>query len=320
MREPAHVFPRDILVSAPGSFMLSGEHAVLRGFTALVAATQHRVTVRLQARRDDVIAIRSALGAYEMRVGAIVAEHPFHFAAAAIEAGGGQHLLAGFDLVIEAAMPPDVGLGSSAAVTVAVYAAVYAYVHGYVPEEDALWRACRDVIRTVQGRGSGADVAASVYGGVFLYAQDDGVLEQWTCHLPEVSLFYVGYKTPTAEVIEIVEKKRLQSPEMFHQLDLRMEQATQAAAAAMRNGDMFALGRALQGGQEALQGYGVCDAKIDEVIACLQDACDVMAAKISGSGLGDCVLVLGNIAETVDIPFRQIPVSIDDKGICAELK
>ncbi len=300
--------------------MLSGEHAVLRGYAALVAAVQQRVTVHLQARNDQVVTLRSRLGDCKMHVGSIFAERPFHFAGAAIKAAGGEELTTGFDLSMEADMSPDVGLGSSAAVTVAVYAAVYTYVYGRVPDKKLLWRSCRDIIRSEQGRGSGADAAASVYGGVVLYEQNGGMLKQFTHNLPEMSLFYVGYKTPTAGVIEIVEKKRLQSLAMFHGLDKRMDQATKLAATAIRNGDLGALGVALQAGQEIMRGYGVCDENLETLIACLTALEGVVAAKISGSGLGDCVLALGAVPESAGIPFRQIPVAIDPKGVLVELK
>ncbi len=300
--------------------MFSGEHAVLRGCSALVAAADYRVTARARLRHDDVIRVVSDLGTCEMRVGAIGADRPFQFAAAAIAAADGDKLSSGFDLCLDAAMPPDVGLGSSAAVSVAVYAAVMALQDGAIPRKAALWRTCRDMIRTVQGRGSGADVAASVYGGVLLYQQDEGVCEQYLDHLPDISLFYVGYKTSTARVIDILEKKRLREKKVFQELDHRMEAATQLAADALRRSDLSALGRALEEGQAVLCGYGVCDPNMHNLTACLRKDAGISAAKISGSGLGDCVLGLGTITEPDRIPYKWIPVSIDRKGIVVEWK
>jgi len=310
--------PTFVVVSVPGSMMLSGEHAVLRGFPALVGAVRQRVVVRLQARDDDTVVLHSSLGTVEMPVSCICTDRPFQFAGAAIKAAAGPALACGFDLSIEAEMPPDVGLGSSAAVTVAVYAAVHAFTQGLVPAKPVLWQACRDVIRGVQGRGSGADAAASVYGGVLLYSQEVGLLEHFTRNLPDVCLFYAGYKTPTPEVIERVEVQRLQSPDRFDVLDARMGASTRAAAAALRVGDLPALGLALQDAQEVMTAYGVCDSLSASLLVQLLDQDGVRAAKISGSGLGDCVLVLGRVAEPEKIPFRQIPVVFDVDGMIVE--
>ncbi|MFU8779868.1 MAG: mevalonate kinase [Kiritimatiellia bacterium] len=312
--------PVDVLVSVPGSIMLSGEHAVLCGSPALVGAVSQSVSVRLCARSDDRIVLCSALGTVEVPIARLAMERPFQFAGAAIQAAAGPSLLQGFDLSIDAAMPDNVGLGSSAAVVVAVYAAVHVYVHGFVPGRHVLWRACRDVIRSVQGRGSGADAAASVYGGILLYAQDEGVLEQYSGPLPAISLFYVGYKTPTPAVIAIVDKHRSESPAVFAGLDARMERATRAAAVALRQGDVVGFGAALQEAQAVLAAYGVCDANIESLVRALLEQDGVQAAKISGSGLGDCVLAVGMVTQPERIPFRQIPVTIDTQGISVEIK
>ena len=320
MSAPVRMQPSRIQISAPGSFMVAGEHAVLRGYSAVVAAAQHRITVELRARADDAIIVESQLGSCHMRTNALETQKPFHFVGGAIRAAGVQNTAKGFDLSIEADMPPDVGLGSSAAVTVAVYAAVHAYLHGSVPANDVLWRACRDVVRAVQGNGSGADAAAAVYGGVLLYKQDEGVCAQLATKLPEASLYYVGYKTPTADVIRMVENNRLQSLDLFRELDRRMEGATQLAAAAIRADDIIALEHALRNAQDVLQQYGVCDTKLNELIGLLLRQEGILAAKISGSGLGDCVLTLGHVEDPAVIPFRQIPVTVDPVGFVAELK
>jgi mevalonate kinase len=228
----------EVLVSAPGSIMLCGEHAVLQGQPALVGAVRQRVKVRLQARSDDQIKLRSALGCAEMSLSRISMDKPFQFAGAAIKAALRERSACGFDLLIDAEMPADVGLASSAAVTVAVYAAVRTLISGCSPSEKTVWRDCRDVIRRVQGRGSGADAAAAVYGGIVLYSQDDGLLEHFVRNLPDVSLFYVGYKTPTPEVIARVEARRVKAPETYAAFDMRMGEATRAAARALRDADL----------------------------------------------------------------------------------
>jgi len=299
--------------------MLSGEHAVLCGYSALVAAVAQWVRVHLQCRQDDKIRIQSDLGGCTMRREAPDAERPFHFVAAAIRAAAAGTLPQGFDLSIAADMPPDVGLGSSAAVTVAVYTAVYVHVHGEMPAAPVLWRSCRDLIRGVQGCGSGADVAASVFGGLLLYAQEKGVLERFDKGFPSLVLGYVGYKTPTAQVIEIVQQRRYQQGALLLEQDVRMEQATQAAATAIRQNDQDALAGALQAGQAVMCAYGVCDENLAQLITRFEGQEGIKAAKISGSGLGDCVLALGRLPEGALAPYRQIPVRIVAEGLCVEV-
>ena len=50
--------------SAPGSLMLMGEYAVLKGAAALCAAIDKRIYVKLTPRNDQKIMIHSALGEF----------------------------------------------------------------------------------------------------------------------------------------------------------------------------------------------------------------------------------------------------------------
>ena len=302
-----------VLASAPGSIMLTGEHAVLQGQKALAGAVVQRVIVRLQPRADQRVRFVSALGQCEMRLDCICTEAPFTFVGLAARDAAGGAASRGYNLAIEAEMPPHVGLGSSAAITAATYAAVHAYVHGTTLAPQRLWEACVSVIRSVQGRGSGTDAAASIYGGVILYSQDGGVEERFVEDLPPVSLLYVGYKTPTARVIDFVEGRRREDPALYTVLDQRMGQCTEAATAGIRCHDMKRLARALQMGQAVLVGYGVCDPPLQALVDTLSGQDGVQAVKISGSGLGDCVLALGRVSDPLS--YAQIPVVWDTEGV-----
>ncbi|MBT3295783.1 MAG: GHMP kinase [Verrucomicrobia bacterium] len=301
-----------ITSSAPGSLMISGEHAVLHGRHALVGAVDQRVRVTLTPRADDTIRIRSALGERRMQRTAIDASPPFTFIGAALA----QHAAAlpgGCDIVVEADFPHDIGLGSSAAVTVAMLAALQVWCRGGRPASDPLRQEALQVVRSVQGMGSGSDVAASVFGGVVLYRMQHGVLERFIA-LPEIALVYAGYKTPTPDVVRRVEAGRHADPAAFAALFERFDHATLAAASAWRTGDWSALAGALSEGQAVMVALGVCDEALAAIIAQMERAPGMHAAKISGSGLGDCVLGMGRLGP-VDCTYRQIPVALSARGV-----
>ena len=48
-----------ICASAPGSIMITGEHAVVYGHKAIVAAVEQRISVTLTPRQDDQVRITS---------------------------------------------------------------------------------------------------------------------------------------------------------------------------------------------------------------------------------------------------------------------
>ena len=306
-----------VTCSAPGSIMISGEHAVLHGYHALVGAIDRRVTVNLTVRSDKLISIKSALGNRRMRLDSIDAAPPFRFIGAVLKkyAPDMRH---GVDLSIEAQFAHDVGLGSSAAVTAATLTAVKTMLTGNAPEYDELLREGLGIIRDVQGRGSGSDIAASIYGGVVLYRRDE-VIRRHT-DLPHISLVYAGYKTPTPEVIRIVEEHRSQSEDGFKSLFERFENFTMAADNALARQDWRALGNALSRGQLMLEMLGVCDDSLAEILAAMAAMPEITGAKISGSGLGDCVIGIGEMnKDMLPSEYRHIPVNLSDQGLTVNL-
>ena len=109
----------------------------------------------------------------------------FRFVLGAIRACR-EGLKQGFELEIRSEMSHQMGLGSSAAVTVATLAAL-AGAQGQVPAPECLLECGTKIIRKVQGGvGSGADVAASTYGGCLRFFAETlevvklSTTRQWT--------------------------------------------------------------------------------------------------------------------------------------------
>lgn len=167
----------DLRASAPGKVLLAGEYAVLVGAEAVVMAVDRRVVARVVADpATDPDARAAARSPFIEAVAAAVASH----AGADSPAARAAQALAVDSRALRAVDGIKLGLGSSAAVTVAACACALA--HGE-PAGDAapaplthrlvhhlvhrLAHAAHGAAQSTQGaRGSGADIAASVYGGI----------------------------------------------------------------------------------------------------------------------------------------------------------
>lgn len=114
---------RAVKASAPGSLMLMGEHAVLRGQPAIVCAINKRMTIALTPRADRTVRLHSALGEHETTLDDLAPNESFRFVLGAIRACRAD-FQQGFELDIRSGMSHQMGLGSSAAVTVATLAAL----------------------------------------------------------------------------------------------------------------------------------------------------------------------------------------------------
>jgi mevalonate kinase len=292
--------------------MISGEHAVLHGRHALVGAVNQRVYVSLTPRNDDKITINSSLGKRLMAIDSIDSSRPFQFIGAVLETHKAE-FKSGFDLDITAEFSAVVGLGSSSAITVAALAAVKTYLNGIFPQREDLMREAVAIIRNVQGRGSGADIAAAVYGGILLYKATPEIIRHYD-NLPPIELVYAGYKTPTAEVIEIVEQARQKSADGYKALFDRIDVCTMFADQALQDANWTALGNALSRGQLMMEMLGVCDETLSDIVAKMTAMPDITGVKISGSGLGDCVLGIGKL-DNIKWPYKSIKVSLSTHGI-----
>jgi len=283
--------------------MLLGEHAVLHGREALVTAVNRRVEVILQPRDDGDVVIHSALGHYRGPLSKLQIEPPFRFILAALSEQS-TLLPGGVDLTVRSEFSDKVGLASSAAVTVATHAALESLATDRPPEPETVFERALGTIRSVQGMGSGADVAAAVWGGTVAYRAEPRSIRRLRSLCP-LTVVYSGGKIPTPEVVRRVEEARLARPEEFERIFDEMEQAVEEACCALAGVDVdwSTLGGALDRGQSLMEELGVSNLALEDLIAQLRADPDIHGAKISGAGLGDCVVGLGRLsgASTMDV-------------------
>lgn len=301
--------PLAIRTSAPGSLMLFGEHAVLHGRLALVAAIHRRIRVELAPRPGTRIRISSSLGTLETDLRHIETHPDFRFVLAVLRRKA-DRLPSGFDLRIESDFPPTIGFGSSAAVTAAFTAALAQWTCGTV-DADALFDSCLETIREVQGMGSGADLAASVHGGLVLYRAEPREIERLAAAHP-LTAVYAGYKRPTPEVVALVEARRREFPQIFNHLFDAAEQCAMDAADAAVMKDWKTFGALMNTAQGVMDAMGVNDARLTAIVQALRADPGIHGAKISGSGLGDCAVGLGRVAAA--FPMDAIPLDVEPEG------
>jgi len=305
-----------ITASAPGSLMLLGEHAVLHGRRALVCAINQRIHVTINPAPGKILRITSALGEYEAPLAALTDHPDFRFVLDAVK----QYSPAqGIELKIESDFPGDIGFGSSAAVTVATHAAFLesrrdAPVASPVRKERdggvastlmEIFKRSLATIRRVQGCGSGADAAASVFGGAVAYRAEPLEIQPLKEAFPFTAV-YSGAKMKTADVIRHLDERRALNPGCFEKIFDRMDQSVGAVM-----DDFSTLGENLILNQKLMEEAGLCNAALAAIIT--EFAAQNIPAKISGSGLGDCAIGLGEFPAPER--FRAFPLQVSDSGV-----
>jgi len=170
-------------IIAPGKLFIMGEYAVLDGAPSIVAAVDHGVRCKVtqgdRVQAPDTNFVGPALKAIDAppRNYEFSTWRPFN-------------------------LPFKVGLGSSAAATVAAIAAGDFAKRGEIEVNPRLAAA---VHRDVQGSGSGLDVWASWVGGVNLFtpSHDDNNYKITKTPCPVVSVIHTGKVAKTGPRVEM---------------------------------------------------------------------------------------------------------------------
>lgn len=291
--------------------MVLGEHAVLHGYPALVCAMNGRVEATLTPREDRLVILRSALGTTTDALDTLTPGPPHRYALEAVRLER-ERLPGGLEIAFTSTFSHQVGLGSSAAVTTATLAALDAWL-GHACEASERIRRGVAVVRAVQGMGSGADIAASTLGGLVAYRAAPLEAEP-IGHAPEWTVVYSGHKTPTPEVIRRVEALRMRQPRIVEGLYGSIGLCAEEGARAARLADWPTLGESMNANQRLMEKLGVCDDALTDIVRRLNAAPGILGAKISGSGLGDCAIGLGQTQESF-APYARLPYRPDPRGV-----
>ncbi|WP_415892123.1 mevalonate kinase [Neptuniibacter sp. PT8_73] len=304
-----------IKVTVPGSIMLMGEHAVLFGHKALACAVDKYIHIELEAISARELVIDSALAQYQSPLSDLVADDRLSFVLAAV-AMYADRLPSGIKITIRSEFSHTVGLGSSAAVTAGVVAAIASFVKDETDLGSLFDRSLAVVHQVQDGRGSGTDLVASIFGSIVSYRVEPREIKALPA-LPNISLYYAGYKTKTPDVLKHVEDLARYSPELYQQIYQLMGSVTDNAEKEIAKQDWQQLGQLMNNYQGLMDALGVADKAICDIVYTLRQSEHITGAKISGSGLGDCVIALGSDPD-LSIAYEQIPVSVSAQGVSIE--
>jgi len=306
--------------------MVSGEYVVLDGAVAVVAAADARAFVHWAAGDESEAIHRSASVADvgttshdaalppEVRATRALAEAQLGLDAADI--GGALRL----DVSDLRRNGRKLGLGSSAAAAAATAGAVFAWAGRDL--DDAGARAAMLAValaghRSVAPEGSGADVAASVLGGLVRFRRDPSsgeVCEATPLALPraaQVRVVWTGREARTSELVRRVKSLAAASPAAYARAMGALADAAAALAEACRTDDVTALLAAVAAHHEAMDALGrAADAPIVEkglASAAALARAHGGAAKPSGAGGGDVALAFFADASAADAFTQACP-------------
>lgn len=269
---------------APGKLLLMGEHAVMYGYPSIVTTLNTYISVSVETNTASAPIIR----AQQVKNTSFIEE-------SIAVAHKRWNTPLSITVTVDEAFPSTYGFGSSAAVTVATLTALLSlrYKDIHIKKHE-IWLGAFEVVKNVQGKGSGFDVAASTYGGTLWYNQLGKDIKP--LHIRQNNVVwiigYTGVKADTVSLVEAVEKEKELYPEKINKLFEDIGNLVKQAEGAIRGSDWKTLGLLFTQNQTYLKELGVSSTKINTLISASLSG-GAYGAKLSGAGGGDCIIALG---------------------------
>ncbi len=281
------------IASAPGKFVILGEHAVVYGKPAISLAIDKRFTI--EVCRDSEFKVN---GESTNRIC-----NPHMNYISSIHGNVPVSVNMGSDI------PPGSGLGSSAALSVAFSAALRSLIC-LDTDAETIAKESFDAEYYAQGRGSPMDTSTSVHGyGIALNNPDPGK-NLWTIEkngnkwdisdidVPEMTFVigYTGIRAPTGPLVERVRRYREKNKFASDIID-EIGSVSLEGMKALTNEDVSRLGELMTYNHKLLSILGVSCKELNKLV-------DVAlpysyGAKLTGSGGGGCMVALTDDPETV---------------------
>ena len=286
-----------VTVSAPGKLMLFGEHAVVYNHPCLVTAVDQRMraTVSLlennefQLEASDVQVSNyskplSELGKEEIPKGA-------QFVEIAIKNFAEKYKIQqGIRVETSSEFSSKFGFGSSSASTVCTIKAL-SELSGKKLNNKEIFDLSYKTVLDIQGKGSGFDVAAAVYGGVLYFVTGGKIIEPLTIDNLPLIVGYSGVKADTVTLINKVKETFADKQSELSEIYNSTEKIVEEARPAVVSSNWKKVGGLMNESQKLLVKLGVSIEKLDNMILGAVNA-GAYGAKLSGAGGGDCMIAL----------------------------
>ena len=305
------------IASAPAKIILFGEHFVVHGTKAILAAIDKRVTVTSTFTDNKTIKVNSQLGTIEVPISSSHEEvksefRPFVYLANKII--NSEQNASGLEITIDSDIPIGVGLGSSSACCVAATASISELFNELSSEE--ILKMSIEAEKTIFPDTSGADCTVCTYGGMIEYPSVEKIDNTF-----DLNLLIANSMIPhnTKNSVEKVNKFKENDEERFSQLCDLETKLIDEVITAMKNNDATTFGLKMSENQKYLEEIQISNDTLRDMISSLKEIS--LGTKITGAGDGGCIITLVKDENMDKVPAllpkdkEYFSAKIDTKGV-----
>ncbi|GAA1782677.1 mevalonate kinase [Leucobacter iarius] len=282
--------------------ILFGEHAVVYGAPAIAIPVDSLTAEAVIERGAPGLRIESSLftGPVEdapARLAPVVTA-----IRASLERAGLGELARGVDaqgatVRIRSAIPHERGLGSSAAVAAAITRAAFDLA-GSALDDETLFELIQTAEKVAHGTPSGIDARTVAATGAIRFNR--GAVAPIRIGAPLTLAFAdSGHPGSTAKAVGSVQALREREPETTDALLSRLAEIAEGSIADLAAGDRAAIGAAMTEAHGILNRVGVSSERLDAITEAAREA-GAAGAKLTGGGLGGCVIAVADDAAHAD--------------------
>lgn len=270
-----------IKVSAPGKLHLLGEHSVVYGKPALLAAINKRVFVTIRESKTRRIEVEKTHKRKIKQLLQILEKE--------IKRSINIKTIKPYSINIRSQFPIGSGLGSSASISACISAALLEFL-GVPWDNKIIYEIAYEGERFFHGNPSGGDLAAVIGGGCLWFRKEFEFLKTFSplpfkLHKNIKKFLIIDSGKPTESTKEMIGKVAdllLKDPKKIQGFFVLQEELTKNLVIALRDGNENKLMNYIKFGERNLEELGVVGKKAQSLIRQIENIGGV--AKISGAG------------------------------------
>jgi mevalonate kinase len=290
------------IASAPAKIILFGEHFVIYDQPAILASINKRIKIDSRITQKNNNKIRIETNDFGKKIYPLSMlknmdcnrNNDFFYPIIYIlkKILQDPEKINGIDIKIKSEIPYGVGLGSSAALSVAAVASIYGLYNRYSKKNQILELAI-ETEKLIHRNSSGADCVIATYGGLMYYQKKINFRPLKYSKKLNFIIINTGLKHSTAELVSIVERFRQNNFTTFLTLSNKVTNICDNAIEALKEGNIIKLGKLMNENQILLEQIGVSNKEINKIIDSSLDY-GAIGSKLTGAGGGGCILSLIN--------------------------